>query len=117
MSGAFFWDEQTNPAPVDLDDPLLDVFHGKERVIGVEFGAIGRLTEQWQMLLNYTYQYGRVTGSSDPTLIGNPVLNCPEHTVSLWTTYDLPWKFQIGFGLNSVSSRHRVRNRPTPPTA
>ena len=29
----------------------------------------------------------------------------PTTTVSLWTTYELPWKFQAGFGLNYVSSR------------
>ncbi len=105
LTSAAFWDEQKNPAPVDLDDPLIDVFRGRERVIGFEFRAVGRLTRQWQVLLNYTYQYGKVTASSDPTLIGHPVLNCPQNTVSLWTTYDLPWKFQVGFGLNSVSSR------------
>ena len=105
LSSAVFWDEQTNPAPVDLDDPLVFVFNGKERVIGFEFSAVGSLTRQWQLLLNYTYQYGEVTSASDPTLIGHPVLNCPQNTVSLWTTYDLPWKFQAGFGLNAVSSR------------
>jgi len=105
FSSAVFWDQQTNPAPVDLDDPLLEVFNGRERVVGFEFGAVGRMTDKWQVILNYTYQYGKVTAASDPTLIGNPVLNAPKNTVSLWTTYDLPWGFEIGAGLNGVSTR------------
>jgi len=84
---------------------LLEVFHGRERVAGFEFGGVGRVTDKWQVLLNYTYQYGKITAASDPTLIGNPVLNAPKNTVSFWTTYDLPWNFQIGAGLNGVSTR------------
>ncbi len=105
FTSAVFWDEQTNPAPVDLDDPLLEVFHGRERVAGIEFGAVGHLSSKWQVLVNYTYQNGKITASSDPTLIGNPVLNAPKHTAALWTTYELPWNFEIGAGLNVVSSR------------
>jgi catecholate siderophore receptor len=105
MSSAVFWDQQTNPAPVDLDDPLLETFHGRERVIGFELGVVGHLTDKWQLLFNYTYQYGKITAASDPTLIGHPVLNAPKNTVSVWTTYDLPWNFQIGAGLNAVSGR------------
>ena len=105
MSTAVFLDEQTNPAPVDLDDPLLEVFHGRERVYGFEFGSVGRLTSKWRILLNYTLQFSKITASSDPTLIGNPVLNAPKHTASLWTTYELPWNFEAGFGSYLVSSR------------
>ena len=105
LSGALFYDEQTNPAPVDLDDPLLDVLHGKERVRGIEFSAVGQLTPNWRLLLSYTLQDSAVTSSSDPTMIGSPVLNAPKHMFSLWTTYDLPWNFEIGFGANAVSSR------------
>jgi catecholate siderophore receptor len=105
LTGAIFWDQQTNPAPVDLDDPLLEVFNGRERVLGFEFGAIGHLTDKWQVLLNYTYEYGKITAASDPGYIGNPTLNTPKNTVSFWTTYSLPWKFEVGWGLNAVSAR------------
>jgi catecholate siderophore receptor len=105
LSGALFWDEQTNPAPADLDDPLIDVLHGKERVRGIELGAVGRLTDKWLILLSYTLQDSAVISSSDPTMLGNPVLNCPKNMGSAWTTYELPWNFQIGAGMNAVSSR------------
>jgi len=105
LTGAVFWDQQTNPAPVDLDDPLLLVFNGRERVLGFEFGAVGHLTDKWQVMLNYTYEYGKITAASQSDYIGNPTLNTPKNTVSLWTTYALPWKLEVGAGLNAVSTR------------
>ncbi|HEY3899441.1 MAG TPA: TonB-dependent siderophore receptor [Chthoniobacter sp.] len=105
MTSALFLDEQTNPAPVDLDDPLLEAFRGRERVWGFEFGAVGHITDKWQVLVNYTLQFSKITAASDGTLVGNPVLNAPKHTANLWTTYELPWNFEAGFGANLVSSR------------
>jgi len=105
LASALFWDQLTNPAPVDLDDPLINVFNGKERVMGLEFSMVGRLADRWQLLMNYTAQDSKITSASDPTFIGSPVLNAPKNTFSLWTTYDLPWNLQVGFGANAVSSR------------
>jgi catecholate siderophore receptor len=105
LSADVFWDEQTNAAPVDLDDPLIDVNHGKERVLGFELGAVGHVTNKWQVLVNYTFQDGKVTSSSIPSMVGEPLLNVPRSTTSFWTTYDLPWKFQIGFGINGMTRR------------
>ena len=102
FNSAVFCDWETNPAPEDLDNPL---FFGTERVIGWEFGAVGHLTDKLQVRLSYTYEYGKITSSDDPTQVGNPVLNAPKNTASLWLTYDLPGGFQIGAGLNSVSAR------------
>jgi catecholate siderophore receptor len=105
VNAAIFWDQLKNPSGVDVDDPLNYVTGGKERVEGVELGLAGHVTDAWQLLLNYTYQDGIVTGSSDPTLIGEPVLNSPKNSASLWTTYDLTRQLQIGAGANEVSSR------------
>jgi catecholate siderophore receptor len=113
LSADVFWDEQTNSAPVDLDDPLIDVNHGKERVLGFELGAVGHLTDKWQVLVNYTFQDGKVVSSSIPSMVGEPLLNVPRSTTSFWTTYDLPWKFQIGFGVNGVT-RRAASEQPDP---
>ena len=105
VSGALFWDEQTNPATEDADDDLLYVLNGRERVVGIECSAAGHVTDALQVLASFTYERGVVTASSVPDLVGNPILNAPKCTFSLWTTYDLPWKFQIGFGVDGVGAR------------
>ncbi len=105
VSGALFWDEQTNPATEDADDDLLYVLNGKERVVGVEVSAAGNITNDWQVIASLTYERGVVTASSVPDLVGNPILNAPKCTFSLWTTYELPWKFEIGLGVDGVGAR------------
>jgi len=105
VGGALFWDEQTNPATEDADDDLLYVVDGKERVIGIEFDVAGHITDQWQVLGSITYNRGVVTSATPSNLVGNPILNDPKCTFSLWTTYDLPWKFQAGFGVDGVGER------------
>jgi len=102
LNSAVFLDYQTNAAPADLDDPL---FNGVQRATGFEISATGHLTRQWQILANYTYVYGIVTSSDVPGGVGIPLINSPKNSVSAWTTYDLPWDFQIGAGLNALSTR------------
>jgi catecholate siderophore receptor len=105
LSGALFWDEQTNPATEDADDDLLYVQDGKERVVGLELGAAGHITEAWQIIASLTYERGVVTASSERDLVGNPILNAPRCTFSLWSTYDLPWNLEIGLGVDGVGAR------------
>jgi len=104
FNSAVFCDWETNPAPEDLDNPL---FVGTERVIGWEFSGVAHLTSKWQARLSYTYEYGKITASSDSAnaTVGLPVLNAPKNNASLWMTYDLPWNLQIGGGLNALSTR------------
>jgi catecholate siderophore receptor len=103
LDAAAFLDEETNAAPVDLDDPI---FTGVERVIGFEIGGVGYLTRDWQVVANYTLENGKVLTSDVPGMTGNPVLNAPDNTFSLWTTYNLPWNLQIGAGCNLLGPRY-----------
>lgn len=110
LDSALFWDQETNAAPVDLDDPI---FIGIERVEGFELSGVGYLTKDWQIVASYTFDYGKVLSSNVPGMAGNPVLNAPKNSFSLWTTYSLPWKFEIGAGTNYVSARY-ASNTPDP---
>ncbi len=103
IDSAVFWDEESNAAPVDLDDPI---FVGLERVAGFEFGGTGYITRDWRVVANYTLENGKVLTSNLPGMAGNPVLNAPNNTFSLWTTYDLPWNLEIGGGCNLVGARY-----------
>jgi catecholate siderophore receptor len=110
VESAVFWDEETNAAPVDLDDPI---FIGVERAVGFEFGGVGHLTDAWQLVANYTLEYTKILSSNVPGMAGNPALNAPKDTFSLWTTYNLPWSLQVGAGCNLLSARY-ASNVPDP---
>lgn len=110
LNSALFWDQLTNAAPVDLDDPI---FIGVERVEGFEFSGVGNLTNDWQVVANYTLDYGKILSSNVPGMAGNPLLNAPKSTFSLWTTYDLPWNLEAGAGCNLLTARYGT-NTPDP---
>jgi catecholate siderophore receptor len=105
LTSALYWDKLTGPGGVDVDDPLNYVTGARERIRGAELGVAGHLTGPWQMWLTYTYQDGIVTGSSDPTLLGQQVLNSPKNSGSLWTSYDFGASWEAGLGVNGVSTR------------
>ncbi len=48
----------------------------------------------------------KVLSSTTPGQAGNPLVNAPKNVFSLWTTYELPWNLEVGFGANAVSSRN-----------
>ncbi|MGA3170173.1 MAG: TonB-dependent siderophore receptor [Chthoniobacteraceae bacterium] len=100
-----FWDDQKNPAAEDADDDLLYVTNGKERDIGIELDAAGHITDPWQVYASFTCQRGVVTSANPSNLVGEPILNTPRCTFSVWTTYDLPWKFEAGLGVDGVGAR------------
>lgn len=105
LTSALYWDQLRNAAGVDVDDPLNYVTGARERIRGVELGLAGHLTDAWKLWLTYTYQDGIVTASSDPTLISQQVLNSPKNSTSLWTTYELTRRWEVGVGANQVSTR------------
>lgn len=64
---------------------------GKQRVRGAELGVAGKLTPQWEILANYTYLNSSTLRSrATPEREGKAMANTPPHTLSLWTTYQLP---------------------------
>ncbi len=105
LDGAIFYDALRNAAGTDVDDPLNYVTGARERVEGAELSLVGRLGPRARVFLTYTYQDGVVTGSSDPTLLGQQLLNSPRNSASLFTTYDFAARWQAGVGANEVDSR------------
>lgn len=76
------------------------------RIRGVEFGVTGKLSPLWSIYAGYTYLdaeilSGSVAGSTaTPANAGNQVWLVPEHSGSIWLTYDatawLPEVFSRG---------------------
>lgn len=119
LTAAVFRNERENFRVADPDPTNLtgeQALDGKARVQGVALGAAGRITRDWSIFANYTYLDSEVLRSvSDFCLAnpgspncgnsaafpdpqrGNPLLNVPKHSASLWTTYALG-KWTFGYG-------------------
>jgi catecholate siderophore receptor len=107
LQGAIFRINKTDARVEDPDSPTEQlVLEGKQRVQGFEIGIAGRLLPDLNVFGGYTYLDSEFVDSPDLNVEGNKLLNVPEHSATLWTTYDFLEKWQIGGGPTYVSSRY-----------
>ncbi|MBP5976910.1 TonB-dependent receptor [Brasilonema sp. CT11] len=74
---------------------------GEQRSRGVELNVTGEILPGWNVIASYAYTDGQVTKDSNRSIIGNQLVNVPENSASLWTTYTFPKGNLkgLGFGL------------------
>jgi catecholate siderophore receptor len=118
-------------------DPAIpeQVLDGKSRVDGIAIGASGNITRNWTVFGNYTYLDSELVRSVSQRCIATPgaagctntadlrdpgagseLQQTPKHSGSLFTTYQLPFGLQIGYGatyqgsfpVNVLSATNRV---------
>ncbi len=109
LRGALYHTEKTNAREPDPNNSNFQILAGNQSVDGFELEAAGHVTEKWQVYAGYAYTFGvidksPVTGPGSD--LGNRLGNVPMHTFNLWTTYELPYGFEVGAGANYVSSRY-----------
>ncbi|UZK68727.1 TonB-dependent receptor [Sphingomonas sp. S1-29] len=125
LTAAVFRNERTN-FRVNTNDPVapsVQVLDGRSRVDGIALGASGNITPAWSIFANYTYLDGEIlqsvsdfclanpgatgcgnsAGLPDPQA-GNVLIQTPDHSGSLFTTYTLPFGLQLGYGLTYQGS-------------
>ena len=105
LNAAIFRTDKVNARTDGLPGEPAVVLAGKQRVDGFELGATGRLTERWSIIAGYAYLDSEILESNDPAEVGNRLRNVPDHSGSLWTTYELPRGFEIGGGVRYVGER------------
>ncbi len=116
LTAALFRNERTNYR-VPSNDPALpanlQVLDGRSRVDGIALGASGTITPAWTIFANYTYLDGRVIQSISnrdraagvvDLQAGQRLIQTPEHSGSLFTTYKLPFGLELGYGLTYQGS-------------
>lgn len=113
LRGAVF---QINKTNARTTDPVLgvQVTDGRQRVRGFEIEAVGQILRGWNVFLGYAYLDSRVTESLDfqgsIPVEGKRIANMPEHSASLWTTYDITRQWQVGGGATFVDRRYANNN-------
>ena len=109
LRGAVF---QINKTNARTNDPVLgmQVTDGRQRVRGFELELVGQIRRGWNVFLGYAYLDSRVRKSNDVAsgipVEGKRVQNVPEHSASLWTTYDITNQWQVGGGATFVDRRY-----------
>jgi len=106
LTAALFRAEKDNARVPDPTNTILNVLGGDFRVDGLELGATGRITANWQVQAGYAYLDSSVAKSAAGAApVGSPLMNTPKHTITGWTTYNLGEGWEIGGGGHYVSSQ------------
>ncbi len=83
---------------------------GKQRVQGVEVGVTGHITQQWDVFANYTFLDSETLKAANTAAgiarEGQALGNTPPRSLNLWTTYQLPAGWTLGYGARYVSERN-----------
>ncbi len=127
LTASVFRNDRTNYKVASNDPSNLSgeqALDGQARVDGIALGVSGLITEKWKVFANYTYldtevlqsvsDYTQETTGIDAQK-GNPLTFTPKHAASIWTTYDLPYNLQLGYGLTTQSKQYLAStdNAPT----
>ncbi len=104
LTAAAFNTVMTNARISDPDNPGLQELAGTERVNGVELGAQGHLTENWELIAGYTYLAPRAVGLIAAGVPG-PIPNVARDQANLWTVYDFDGGWKLGGGVNWMGHR------------
>jgi catecholate siderophore receptor len=108
VTAAVFRTEKTNARTPGINpgDPPT-VLAGRLQVSGLELGASGRITPRWTAFAGYSFMHSDVAESNTATEIDNQFALTPNHTLSIWTTFVLPWDFTIGGGTQFMDAVFR----------
>lgn len=99
-----------NPDDTGINDGQPSVFQiGEVTSKGIEFDAVGDITENWTGTFNYAYNDAKITGGLPNSIrnsVGDEFVNAPDHTLGLWTRYDMPSiDSAFAMGMDYVSER------------
>ena len=122
LTAAIFRNDRENYRVADFDPTsglaIEQTLEGQARVDGITLGVAGHLTDRWAVFANATFLDSEVLQSvSDNCLAtpgqngctntpanpdpeaGLPIVQTPERSASLWTTYTLPQGWVFGYGI------------------
>lgn len=72
---------------------------GEAQVRGAELGVSGNITEEWMVFGGYSYLDSElVRGAFSNLAVGQPLPNVPEHSFSLFSTYQITPSITVGGG-------------------
>ena len=76
---------------------------------GLEFEVTGSITEKWDVFSGIGLMDSRIDIPANPAatqMVGKAPSNSTPYTFNLWTTYQLPYGWKIGGGVNGMGRRN-----------
>ncbi|QYU69894.1 TonB-dependent siderophore receptor [Leptolyngbya sp. 15MV] len=104
---ALFDIERTGAAVSDPDDFTFVVQLGRSRTRGIEIDVPAAITPRWRVIASYTHLDAKITADTSIP-VGTQLINAPDHSASLWTTWDVPGALDglsIGGGVLYIGDR------------
>ena len=97
---AYFNITKQNVATQDPNSLFGSIATGEQRSQGIELDIIGEILPGWNVIASYAYIDAEVT-EDNVIPEGNRLFNTPQHSASLWTTYEIQAGnlAGLGFGL------------------
>lgn len=100
---------KNNVGVSDPNFPLFSIAVGQQQSQGVELDVAGEVLPGWKIIGSYAYTDAKVTKDTTPDNIGNRFSSVPQHSASLWTTYEIQKGdlkgLGFGVGFNYVGDR------------
>jgi catecholate siderophore receptor len=108
LSAAIYRMNAKNELVIDQLDPTNVAVGGDRQVDGIELGAVGQLTENWQLSAGIATMDTKIkSGTSGNNAAGAPTRWSPDLSATLWTSYNTgAWSF--GGGARYMSEQKRV---------
>ena len=98
LTGAAFKIEKTNLRITDPAASTISILDGVARVMGVEVGAAGKVTDKWSVFTGYSYLDSRILNTRDLSILNRELPNTPLNNFTFWNTYDVTEKWTVGGG-------------------
>lgn len=90
-----------NVLTTDPNDPeKFSIQTGEQKSRGVELDIAGEILPGWKIIATYAYTDAFVSEDEDIPL-GDRLSNVPEHSASLWTTYEIQNGYLQGLGFGA----------------
>ena len=67
----------------------------------------GRLTDRWTAFGGYSFMQSEIAASNTAAEIDNELALTPDTTLSIWTTFQLPWEIEVGGGAQYMDAVFR----------
>jgi catecholate siderophore receptor len=112
FNAALFRTTKSNARVPDPENPGFNILGGVQRVQGVALNVSGYIASKWQLTAGYVYLDSELVSSDSGTgPVGSELVNVPEHSLSIWATYQMNDRLQFGAGSRYVSER-LAKNTP-----